>query len=281
MKPPRPDRSPSSARPGPSDGPATGFTLVEVLVALAIFMGVVAAIYACWSSVLRSSRVGLAAAADAQSRRMAVRCLEDALLSVQMYQRNARYYSFLADLESEEPSLSLVARLPGSFPRSGSFEGLPVRRVTFSLERDAGGGRALVLRQLPMLFESDPEQEQNPLVLAHNVQVFSVEFWGAYSREGQTDWPTTNQLPRLVRFSLGFGAPGGRLRDEDVVTRVVALPTVGVAAALQGGGPGGGFPPNYPPPQGPGPVMGPGPGQNPVPVVPPASSRRVNPPRMR
>ncbi len=281
MNPPRHVRCPGVARTRAAPAPATGFTLVEVLIALAIFMGVVGAIYACWSSVLRSTRTGLGAAAEAQSKRMAVRCLEDALLSVQLYQRNARYYSFLADFESEEPSLSLVAHLPGSFPRSGSFEGLPVRRVTFSLERDTGGGRALVLRQIPVLFESDAEQEQNPLVLAHNVEVFTVEFWGPYSREWETDWPNTNQLPRLVRFSLGFGTPGGRLRDEDVVTRVVALPTAGVPAALQGGGPGGASQSSFPPPQGPGPVMGPVPGQNVVPVVPPTSSRRVNPPRTR
>jgi len=238
------------------------------MVALAIFTGVVAAIYSCWTSVLRSAQVGLAAAAEAQRKRITVRCLEDAFLSTQMFNQNARYYSFLADTASDEASLSFVTRLPKSFPRSGNFEGQPLRRVTFTLEPDAGGGKALLMRQIPVLFESDVEEEENPLVLARDVRVFIVEFWGPNSREWEPEWLYTNQLPRLVRFSIGFGGSGLKSREEDVVTRVIALPTVGVPATLAAGGPRGNLPGGIP-------------GQVPGTSPPPGSGPRFNPPRGR
>ena len=265
MKPPRPSESGSTARPGGSGGQGPAFTLIEVMVALAIFTGVVAAIYSCWTSVLRSSQVGLAAAAEAQRKRVAVRCLEDAFLSTQMYNQNARYYSFLADTASDEASLSLVARLPKSFPRSGNFEGQPLRRVTFTLEPHAGGGKALLMHQNPILFEPDVEEEQNPLVLARDVRAFIVEFWGPNSREWEPEWLSTNQLPRLVRFSIGFGGPGRKLQEEDVVTRVITLPTLGVPASLAAAGPRGNLPGGIP-------------GQRPGMSPPPGSGPRVIPP---
>jgi hypothetical protein len=215
--------------------------------------------------VLRGSRIGLAAAEEAQRKRIAVRCLEDVFLSTQMFGQNARYYSFLADTASDDASLSLVARLPRSFPRSGNFEGQPLRRVTFTLEPDGGRSRALLMRQSPVLCEPDVEEEENPLVLARDVRMFVIEFWGPNSREWEPEWLSTNQLPRLVRFSIGFGGPGLNLREEDVVTRVIALPTLGVPGNLGGVGPRGNVPGGIP-------------GQIPGTSPPPGSAPRFNPP---
>jgi hypothetical protein len=239
---------------GRGRGRTSAFTLVEILLALAIFTGVVAAIYACWSSLLRSAQVSQAAAAEAQRKRMAICCLEDVLLSAQLFNQNARHYAFLADTASDDPSLSLVAHLSKSFPRSGRFEGQPVRRVTFTLEKDPTGGKILLMRQTPVLFEPDADEEENPLVLARNVRAFEVDFWGPNSRDWEPEWLSTNQLPRLVRFSIGFGSPGVKLHEEDLVSRVIALPSTGVPA-LPAIGPRGNVPPGQ---QGPG--VGPGPG---------------------
>jgi len=245
---------------------AIAFTLVEVMLAIFIFAGVVAAIYSSWSAILRSSQSGLAAAAEAQRKRIAVLALAEALNSVQMFGQNARYYAFEADTSSEETYLSLVARLPRSFPRSGSFQDQVVRRLTFRLKPDATGQPALLLWQQPLLFEPDPDEEENPLVLARDVRLFSLEFWGPRSRDWETEWLSTNQLPRLVRFSLGFGNPNRRdLLEEDVVTRVIVLPSAGVPAAMPASsGPRA----IQPPGAGPGPRPDPGPGGGRLPARP-------------
>ena len=112
-----------------------GFTLLEILIAIGIFSLVIAAIYACWSAVLRSSKVGLDAAARAQRSRMAVESMEQALTYAKMHAANADLYWFEGNSGSDA-RLSFISKLPKSFPRGGKFGDLTLRRVEFSLQPD-------------------------------------------------------------------------------------------------------------------------------------------------
>jgi prepilin-type N-terminal cleavage/methylation domain-containing protein len=221
----------------PGTRPARAFTLVEIMIALAIFATVMIAIYSSWSAILRGSKIGLEAAAEAQRSRVAVRALENSLVSLQMFQANMSLYYFLADTSGDFATLSFVARLPRSFPRSGDFDDQVLRRVTFTVEPGTNRENVLVLRQNPILFDPGRDEEENPLVLARNVRVFSLEFWGPRSKDWEPEWLYTNQLPKLVRFTLGFGRPGQKvLAPDEVVTRVVTLSAVPVPLGLQAGG---------------------------------------------
>jgi prepilin-type N-terminal cleavage/methylation domain-containing protein len=124
------------------------FTLVEILIAIGIFSMVLAAIYSSWSAILRGRKVGLDAAAAVQRARIAGRTIEECLGSVQSFVANQPYYSFLSE-NGSDASLSFVTRLSPSFPRSGKFGDLTIRRVTFSVENGKDGTRDLVLRQNP------------------------------------------------------------------------------------------------------------------------------------
>jgi prepilin-type N-terminal cleavage/methylation domain-containing protein len=147
------------------------FTLLEIMVALALFGMIVAAIYSSWFAIMRGSKSGLAAAAAAQRSRVAVRTMEEALCSVRSFAADIQYYSFLAENGSSDASLSFVSRLSDSFPRSGKFGDFNVRRVTFSLESsESGSGSQLVLRQNPVLMELDKDEMEHPVVLAKEVQ---------------------------------------------------------------------------------------------------------------
>lgn len=221
-----------SRRAGRVGRALSAFTLLEVMLAIVIFSGVLAAIYSTWTSILRSSQVAQTAAAEIQRSRMAVRALEEALLGAEIplpqatpaSRLNAPYYSFFASGEAEEPFLSFVARLPDSFPRSGRFGEARIRRVTFNLERDWTGGNQLVLRQTPLLFEPDQDEEENPLVLAKNVQQFSLEFWDIQTEEWRTEWTETNRVPPLIRFALAAGrSTPGRIEPSSLTSRVVPM----------------------------------------------------------
>ena len=220
------------------------FTLLEILVALALLSVVMIAIYSSWNAVVKASRVGLDAAAAGQRSRISMRTLQDALLSSCMFAQNGRYYGFVADTEGDYASLSFVARLPKSFPRSGRFDGVDVRRVNFTVESVGESKNCLVLRQYPLLLlEPDHVEEQHPLVLAKDVTKFMLEFWDQQSGDWATEWNTTNKLPQMVRITLGLG----RLdqyssQPQDLMFGVVALPAVGV-------GPGAGIFPGQVPGQ--------------------------------
>jgi len=210
------------------------FTVLEILVAMAIFATVMIAIYSSWSAILRGSRTGQTAAAEAQRSRVAVRALENSLVSLQMFQANIKYYYLQADTSGDFASLSFVARLPRSFPRSGDFGDQVVRRVTFTVEPAPNGENVFVLRQNPILFDPSVDEEENPLILARRVRVFTLEFWGPRSTDWEPEWLYTNQLPRQVRFTLGFGKPHQKvLPPEDVVTRVVSLTAIPIPPGMQ------------------------------------------------
>ncbi|HKS36997.1 MAG TPA: prepilin-type N-terminal cleavage/methylation domain-containing protein [Verrucomicrobiae bacterium] len=214
------------------------FTLIEIMIALVIFSTVIIAIYSTWTAILRSTKVGHDAAADVQRERIAVRALEEAILSVQMFQENIRYYSFEADTSSDFAALSFVARLPKSFPRSGNFGDQAVRRVTFAVEAGKDSRNELVLRQRPILFEPNVDEDENPLVLARNVKAFTVEFLGPRSQDWEPEWLYTNQLPRKIRFSLALGlAKGNTSESGDAITRMITLNRGPIPSSMQVGAP--------------------------------------------
>src|SRR6266516_2540300 len=213
------------------------FTLVEIAIAVAIFTAVMIAIYSSWSAILRGSRIGQEAAAEAQRSRVAVRALENSLMSLQMFLANIKYDYFAADTSGDFATLSFVAHLAKSFPRSGDFGDQVVRRLTFTVEPGTNSDNVLLLRQNPILFQTSADEEENPLVLARNVKEFTLEFWGPRSKDWEPEWLYTNQLPKLIRFTLGFGQPKQKvLAPEDLVTRVVTLSVLPVPPGLQTGG---------------------------------------------
>lgn len=219
-----------------------GFTLIEIMFALAMFGMIVAVIYSSWAVIVRGSKTGLEAAAAVQRSRMAMRTLENALTCTCSYAGDIEYYAFLAE-NGDDASLSFVAHLPDSFPRGGKFGGYNTRRVTFSLEPGADSGKRFVLRQSPVLMDLDQDEKEYPVVLARNVKEFSMEFWDKTAKEWVDEWTQTNQLPLLVKVTMQFGGkdPYGPPRDE--VTRIISLPSSMVQSAWQMPGYRGG-PPN-------------------------------------
>src|SRR5258706_9597822 len=136
------------------------------MIAITILALIIAAIFSSWTAILRSSKVGKHTAAAVQRARITVRIVEDSLCSAESYLgRNAPLYGFVAE-NGDEPTLSFVARLAKSFPRSGKFGDLDVRRLEFSVQSGPNSTRELVLRQRPILMEFDQEEKDDPIVLA-------------------------------------------------------------------------------------------------------------------
>jgi prepilin-type N-terminal cleavage/methylation domain-containing protein len=221
-----------------------GFTLIEIMVAFAIFMMFIGAIYATWMLILRSTQVGQSASAQAQRQRIAVRTLEDSLMGIQSFQASQQYYSFILQ-NGDEPVLSFASRVPEIFPRNGKFQGFNLRRLTFSLE--AGGapdsGKNLVLRQNPILMDMADDEQKNPLVLAQNVKTFSVECWDTNHLDWVTEWDDTNSIPPMVRVNLVLGGNSGfNAAPELDVVRAISIPSAMMPTVVQTGGAGAGNP---------------------------------------
>ena len=201
------------------------FTLLEIMVALALLSVIVIAIYSSWRAILKGTAVAREVASASQRTRITMRTLEDSLLCACMFNASPSYYTFEADGESDFSSFSFVARLPKSFPRSGKFGDLDVRRLSFSIESGRDSTRQLVLRQNPILMEMDKDEQENPLVLARNVSTFTVEYIDPKTGEWVPDWVNSNQLPREVRIQLAISHADKNFTEPlEVMVGTVALP---------------------------------------------------------
>lgn len=216
----------------------TAFTLIELLVAMAILGGVVTAIYSTWTAVLRAAKVGNTAADEVQRMRIARQALEQSLAAAVLYAGNARHYSFVADTTDEKFALlSFVAHLPEDFPGSGMFPNQPLRRVTFAVQPGASSGTpSLLLRQSSILTPTNsPIEESYTLTLTPHLNVFSIEFWSTNLADWDVEWLPTNQVPRMMRVTLGFGAgPAAGGAPAVLVSSVISPGGQGVPRELQG-----------------------------------------------
>lgn len=229
---------------------SAAFTLIEILMAIMIFALVVAAIYATWTIILKSSKIGLAAAAQVQRERIAVHTIEQALTSARSFQVDLQRYGFVVE-NGDSAMISFVAKLPESFPRSGKFGPYDVRRVTFAIEAGENySERNLVMRQNPILMELDEDEEANPLVLAKGIREMLFEFWDGRMGDWSDSWAQSNTLPKLVKVTLTFAAnPNSPTysQNKESVTRIVSLPATTVPQNWQSPIMGRPPPPGAPP----------------------------------
>ena len=204
-----------------------GFTLIEVMVSIAIFMIVMGSVMACWRCVVNGKIVAEKAAAAAQRARIGIRTVEDALTTAELSLNHLEYYAFLTDTTSGKfASLSLAARLPSEFPGSGLFGDNVMRRVTFDVE-NVDGVNNLVMNQSPLLEALNDENTPYPITLARDVSIFMLEFWSEQDGDWAVSWEATNQLPRLIRVTLGVGHPANNADiPYDVIVRTVAMPSL-------------------------------------------------------
>ena len=221
------------------------FTLVEIMVAIAIFTIVIGAVYATFVSIMRASQVGRDAAAQAQRQRIALRTIEDSLMCIQSFQASQKYYSFILE-NGDDPVLSFASRVPEVFPRNGKFGDFNLRRVTFALEPADNGEKNLVLRQNPILMDEDEDEQKYPLVLARNVKTFAIDCWDTNQLDWVQEWNDTNSIPPMLRVALVMGGntAAGNAAPEYSVVRAFAMPSGMMPAIVQMGsaygGPGGG-----------------------------------------
>jgi type II secretion system protein J len=217
----------------------SGFTLIEIMLALGIFTILIAALYSTWILVIRTTIVGKKTAAQLQRERVAMRAIEDSLTCIQSHQASINYYLF--DIQNgDQPLLSFTAYLPDDFPRTGEFvgeapNGVPLdyllRRLTFSLQQEQNGDKDLILRQNPILMDLPPAEVSTPLVLAKNVNDFLIECWDTNTMEWDTEWDATNMLPPLVRVTISFN--GENSGGAQVITREISFPASTMPTAVQ------------------------------------------------
>jgi hypothetical protein len=102
-----------------------------------------------------------------------------------------------------------------------------LRRVTFDVEKDAEQKLNLVMTQSPLLAIPGDQNPPKSIVLARDVSAFVLEFWSPKEDDWLTDFELTNEVPPMIRVTLGTGHSTRDPRIPlDIVSRVVVPNTV-------------------------------------------------------
>lgn len=212
----------------PAHSRPRAFTLVEIMVAITMFMLMMGSIMACWKAIVSGTETGERAAAMAQRARNSMKAVEDSLNNLEISTPNIRYYSFVADTTDPQfASLSFAARLPASFLGSDYFGDNVMRRVMFDVEKGADDKLNLVMTQYPLLAIPSDQYPPKSITLARDVSAFVLEFWSPKDDDWLSEFLKTNEVPPMIRITLGTGhsARDPRIPFE-VIQRVVVPPTL-------------------------------------------------------
>ena len=204
------------------------FTLVEIMIAIALFMMMMGSIMACWKVIVSGKETGETAAAMAQRARTSMKAVEDSLNNLELSVTNIRYYSFVADTSNPQfAALSFSARLPESFLGSDYFGDNVMRRIIFDVEKGADQKLNLVMTQYPLLAIPSDQFPPKSMVLARDVSAFVLEFWSPKEDDWLADFLKTNEVPPMIRITLGTGhSPRDPSVPFEVIQRIVVPPVM-------------------------------------------------------
>jgi prepilin-type N-terminal cleavage/methylation domain-containing protein len=207
--------------------PIAAFTMIELMVAMAVFALIMGGVIAVWKCIIRGVEVAETSAAACQRARIGMKTIETALSVVEISRANIQYYAFLTDTSSKFAAMSFAGRMPASFPGSGYYGDEVMRRVTFDVEEGPDHVNNLMLTQTPLLAAGFEKESPYQMVLARDVSAFFLEFWSIKDNDWEQSWDDTNTIPPLIRVTLGVGHVEGEQNTSfSLITREIAPPAV-------------------------------------------------------
>jgi general secretion pathway protein J len=198
----------------PTRAPRAGFTLLEVIVALAVFAIIAGLTFGTIASALNTRDLLEADDAVNQSARIAIsrirRDLSLAYLTTNTGAVNTYQTLFIA--HDQNPDQLWFASLTHQRLYRGARES-DQTEITYWTEDDPDTSGALVLlrREAPRI-DNYPERDGTIAPLAYDVTAFDVRFLDSQTNEWREEWDTTgidtpNRLPRAAQVSLTLLAP--------------------------------------------------------------------------
>lgn len=177
-------------------GKRSGFTLVEVLLALSIFTLVTSMAAAAFWAVMKAWNRGGEMLEQLHYGDYAMEQLVSALRGAAWFPSKPAAFGFQLESGKAVWTTSGTAFLP---PDSHFRNGLHRMSVTVDA---AQGERGLVVRAWPHLAEEDGERDAEPWLVCPEVDDFSCEWYDFDGETWSQDWEETNSLPKLVRVTL-------------------------------------------------------------------------------
>jgi prepilin-type N-terminal cleavage/methylation domain-containing protein len=207
-----------------TDRSRAGFTLMEILLAVAILSIVITAVYNTWSAALNGWRRGTDASEVFQRERVVMDVLSELTQSAVFFAASAPLYTVVgAKNPGLGDSVSFVTASDAFLPPSEATDA-GMRRVTISVEEDQYRRTYLAIVNQPALRPDDASA--GPLqahVVSMDVSGFFVRYLDPRDGTWNDKWEETSIPPLAMEYTVVFGHEGDRL-PRVAVTRAVDIP---------------------------------------------------------
>ena len=205
---------------------ASGFTLLELLVAMTILVIAMAVIWQTFSSTIGAWRRGGELLDELRHGDFVMEQLISALRSAAFFESAPGKYGFtLKNSDKNYPAdkLSWVTA-SSAFMQPDSPLMNSLHRIVFSIEDGPDGDLAVAIRAYPQLADME-EDDVDPWFVSSevkgiNCRVYDLE---ADSPDWENDWEDTNSIPSLMEITL-YMDPLEKYGDPITIQRIVEIP---------------------------------------------------------
>ena len=207
---------------------ADGFTMLELLVALAITVAAFTIVWSTFSATVSAWRRGTELLDDMHHGEFVMEQLVSALRSAAFFNTAPDKYGFRMDNASggDYPAhkLSWVtsgsAFIPPNSPLANGFH-----RLSVTVERNPDGNAAFAVRAYPHL-ATISEDEVDPWYISTEVKGIRCRTYNFDEEAWEEQWEDTNSVPLLVEITL-YMDPLQKYDDPVTMKRLVEIPVAG------------------------------------------------------
>lgn len=213
----------------------SAFTLLEILVSVAILTTCMALIAMIYTNTIKAWRLAENVMDELHQGDFIVEQLVSALRSEAFFKNNAKVYGFWLDdmgtQSSAHDEISFVTSSSAFIPSDSPLQN-SLHRIWITIGQDKNGREGLAVRALPHIMKEMDKNKVDPWVVSSRVKAFDCQVYNAELKDWEDDWEDTNKIPNLVKITVTISP----VHDEDpdlVISRVVEIPiAVAVTSAV-------------------------------------------------
>ena len=179
----------------------SGFTLVEVLVAVALLGTISAMVFGSLITTTQAVEAGRDHVSREQTVRNILRLMAE---EIALSKRTLAYpWVGMNGTQEGQPADTLAFLAMGQSMSSGTAKEGETIRVVYTRERD----RLIRFVRKNLYTMTDTDETLEQMELADRVQAFNVRYYDDQNRIWLDEWPTASKLPKAVLIEVTFHHP--------------------------------------------------------------------------
>lgn len=215
-----------------STHPKSGFTLLELMVAMVILVIALSIAFQAFSGTIRGWKRGTEIMENLKHGEFAMLQLANALNSTVYFSNDKKSYGFIKEFGGgtdgfPADSISWVTASSSFIPPNSPFRHGP-HRLRVYIDTTDDGKTALFASAMPTLADED-DFEEEPILVTTGIQGIECKVYDKELDDWVSEWEEENSIPQRIKISL-YVQPDDDDDEPIIFSRVIEIP---VAASVE------------------------------------------------